>query len=107
MTCVVKLTDRAKCDLRQIALHITEQTGDKSVAINFIRELQEKVQIIQTFPKSGAIPKDRILKSHGYRFLVHKDYLIFYLYQEDEHIAYVTAVFHGSRDYMRMIKNIM
>ena len=80
MSCQIVFTDTAKSDLREIAISIAELAKDKNIAIRYVKELQESTKILETFPESGAIPRDRILKSSGYRFIAHKDYLLFYLY---------------------------
>ena len=107
MSCKIVITDTAKSDLRDIAVYLADMSKDKNLAIRFVKELQEKTKILEQFPESGAIPKDRVLKSNGYRFLVHKDYLIFYLYEKSESTAYVMAVFNGKRDYMRVMKKFL
>lgn len=107
MNCRVLFTDTAKADLREIALHIAELTQDKNIAIGFVQELQEHTRILEQFPESGGIPRDRVLKSSGYRFLVYKDYLMSYQYKKAENRAYIMAVFHGKRDYMRVMKKYL
>ena len=107
MSCQVVFTDTAKSDLRDIALYLAELSKDKNFAIRYVRELQEKTKILEQFPESGAIPKDRVLKSTGYRFLAYKDYLLFYLYQKEENTAYIMAIFNGKRDYMRVMKKFL
>lgn len=95
MSCQIVFTDTAKSDLREIAISIAELAKDKNIAIRYVKELQESTKILETFPESGAIPRDRILKSSGYRFIAHKDYLLFYLYEKAENRVYIMAVFHG------------
>ena len=98
MNCQIVFTDTAKSDLRDIAVYIAEISKDRNRAVRFVKELREKTKILEQFPESGAIPKDRVLKSNGYRFLVHKDYLLFYLYKKETTTAYVMAIFNGKRD---------
>ena len=107
MSCQVIFTDTAKADLRNIAIYLTDLSKDKNLGIRFIKELQEKTKILEQFPESGAFPRDRVLKSNGYRFLSHKDHLIFYLYDKTENKIYITAIFNGKRDYMRIIKKFL
>ena len=107
MNCQIKLTATAKEDLKGIALYIYEQSKDKNIAGRFIKELQEKCDVLKEFPKIGAIPKDRVLMSSGYRFLAHKDYLIFYHYEKSENTVYILAVFNAKRDYTRVMKKFL
>jgi len=106
MNCRIKLTDTAKSDLREIAFYIAEN-ADKTTAAHFVGELRDKCKILEQFPESGALPKDRVLKSAGYRFLVHGNYLIFYLYDATENTATIMAIFHSGRDYMRVMKKFI
>ena len=107
MNCQVKFTATAKEDLRGIAYYIAEQSKDKEIAARFVKQLQEKCKILEEFPESGAIPKDRVMMSAGYRFLVHQEYLIFYNYEKAENTAYILAVFNAKRDYMRVMKRFL
>lgn len=107
MNCQIVFTDTAKSDLREIAVYVAELAKDKNIAIRLVKELQEKTKLLEQFPESGSIPRDRVLKSNGYRFLVHKDYLLFYQYEKDENKAYVMAIFNGKRDYMRVMKKFL
>ena len=107
MNSQVVITDTARSDLRDIALYLADLSKDKNIAIRFVKELQEKTKILELFPESGAIPRDRVLKSNGYRFLSHKDYLLFYQYDKETNIVYVMAIFNGKRDYMRVMKKYL
>jgi plasmid stabilization system protein ParE len=103
----VKFTDTAKADLREIAYRIADKSGDKSVAKRFITELRERCRVLETFPDSGAFPKDRMLLSAGYRYLVHKNYLIIYSFEEEKRLVYILAVFHEKQDYVGVMKKFI
>ena len=107
MNCIVIFTDTAKADLRQIAISLAELTKDKNLSLRFIKELQEKTRTLEQFPESGAFPRDRVLKSHGYRFIAHGDYLLFYLYEKEDNKIYIMAIFNGKQDYMRVMKKFL
>ncbi len=97
----------------KIALHQNRNVNPIDVLLRTPRfrkdekKMQEKTKILEQFPESGAIPRDRVLKSNGYRFLVYKDYLLFYLYEKEANTAYVMAIFNGKRDYMRVMKKFL
>lgn len=104
MSYQVVFTDTAKEDLRSLAYHIADISKDKELAKRFVRELQQSCKVLETFPESGAIPKDRVLKSTGYRFLVHKDYLMFCTIDKENAVVFISAIFHGKRDYMCVMR---
>ena len=107
MNCKIVFTDTAKSDLQKIAFYIADLTKDKQKAIRFVKDLQAQTRTLEQFPESGAFPRDRVLKSSGYRFLVYKDYLLFYQYRPEERTIYVIAVFNGKLDYMRVMKKYL
>ena len=107
MSTQVVFTGTAKNDLREIAVHLAKRSGSRELAVRFVRELQEQTAILAQFPESGAVPRDRVLKSSGYRFLVHGDYLLFYLYEKEKNAVCVMAVFNGKRDYMRVMRELL
>ena len=104
MSYTVRLADTAKQDLREIAFWIAEQSKDKEIAKRFVGELREACKKLDTFPNAGGVPKDRVIRSEGYRFTVHKEYLIFYLVDEEKKQVNVMAIFHAKKDYMRVMK---
>ena len=104
MSYTVRLTDTAKQDLREIAFWITEQSKDIEIAKRFVGELRDVCKKLDTFPNVGGIPKDRVIRSAGYRYTVHKEYLIFYLVDETEKQVNIMAIFNAKKDYMRVMK---
>lgn len=107
MSTQIVFTETAKTDLREIAIYIANLTKDKNHAIRFVKELQEQTKQLEQFPESGSIPRDRVLKSNGFRFLTHKDYPLFYRYEKDENRVYVLSIFNDRRDYLRVMKHFL
>ena len=107
MSYTVRLTDTAKQDLREIAFWIAEQSKDIEIAKRFIGELRDVCKKLDTFPNAGGIPKDRVIRSAGYRYTVHKEYLIFYLVDETEKQVNIMAIFNAKKDYMRVMKKFI
>ena len=104
MSYTVRLTDTAKQDLREIAFWIATQSKDIEIAKRFVGELRDVCKKLNIFPNAGSIPKDRVIRSAGYRLTVHEEYLIFYLVDEKEKQVNVMAIFNAKKDYMRVMK---
>ena len=102
MNYVIEITETAKSDLRKIALFITEETKNPDIALRFISELRQTCERLKELPNSGTNPKDRILLSLGYKYLIHKDYLIFYNIHVDVKKIYIDAFFNGKMDYVKV-----
>ena len=100
----VVMTDTAKSDLREIALGIYELSGDLDTAVHFVTELEEQCRVLNSLPETGAIPKDYVLKALGYRYLVYKHYLVFYITDPAEQTVYIHAFFNEKLDYFRYMR---
>ena len=100
----VNLTDTAKQDLREIAIWIAQKSKDIEVAKKYVEELREECKNLASLPNGGAFPKDRILRSAGYRYIVYEEYLIFYLIDNERHIVNIMSIFNAKRDYFRVMR---
>lgn len=107
MSYTVRVTDTAKQDLREIAFWIAEQSKDIEIAKSFVGELRDVCKKLNAFPNAGGIPKDRVIRSAGYRFTVHKEYLILYLVDETEKKVNIMAIFNAKKDYIRVMKKFI
>lgn len=103
----VILTDTAVQDLREIAFWMAERSQDRELTKRFVGDLRNECERLKNFPNAGAIPRDRVLKSAGHRFVVHKDYLIFYTVDEDKQCVHILAIFHAKKDYMRVMRSFI
>lgn len=104
MNYVVNLTDTAKQDLQDIAIWIARKSKDIEVAKIYVRELREECIKLASLPDKGAFPKDRILRSAGYRYIVYKEYLIFYLIDNEQNTVNIMSIFSAKRDYFKVMR---
>lgn len=107
MSYQVRITDTAKDDLRQIAFYIAQRAAEAEPARRFVEELREQCMRLADFPQSGALPKDRVLRSLDYRYITHKDYLIFYTINEAQKTVHVLAIFNAKKDYLRVMRGLI
>lgn len=70
-----------------------------SIGKQIIDEFDKNIGNISSFPKMGYPPKDKRLQSLGYRVLVIRNYLVFYVIKEKEKIVEIKRVIHGRRRY--------
>ena len=107
MSYQVLFTLTAKQDFRDIALNIADVSQNIDIAVNFVNEMQKKCDQLIDFPESGALPNDRVLRSLGYRFLIYKDYRMFYTVDQESETVYIQAAFNAKRDYIRALKKML
>ena len=60
-------------------------------SINYVENIKSKINSIKVFPYRGAIYLDKYK-----RFLVHKNYLIFYEIQEKENLIIIKRIIHAN-----------
>ena len=107
MSYQVSITETAKQDLREIAFYIAGHSMDNDIAKRFIMELRDQCNRLMDFPQGGALAKDRILRSFDFRYILHKDYLIFYSIDEAQKIVSVLAIFNSKKDYLRVMRKFI
>lgn len=103
----VVLTETAIEDLRKIARWIAQQSSNIEIAKRFINELRQECVKLDTFPGIGLLPRDRVLKSYDFRFIVYKDYLIFYITDEKSKTVQVMSILNCKQDYMQVMKQFI
>ena len=72
--------------------------GENKDAANELANLiEENLNLLIENPFMGRVPRDEDLKSLGYRFLIVKNYLIFYSIESD--VIIIKRILHGARNY--------
>ena len=107
MSYTVRFTETAKNDLQEIAFYISDQSKEPEIAKAFVLELRETCKRLTELPNQGALPKDRILRSMGYRYLSHKGYLLFYQVNDHEKTVDIMAIFQEKQDYFRVMRRLI
>lgn len=107
MSYTVRFTETAKNDLQEIAFYIADQSKGPEIAKAFVLELRGTCNLLTELPNQGALPKDRILRSMGYRYLSHKGYLLFYQVNEHEKTVDIMAIFQEKQDYFRVMRRLI
>lgn len=85
----------AEQDLIDIVEYI--MIDNPSAAVQFINNLNQMVSNLSIFTESGHLPNDPRLKSLNYRILVFGNYLVFYVFKNNE--IEIRRVLHGKRKY--------
>jgi len=91
----------AKRDLHAIRDYIRDELSNPVAARNTVRALKETILSLQDMPERG-ISLDKHLSIHtDYRFVICKNYNVFYLYDGDT--VEVVRILHSLQDYMRAL----
>ena len=87
----------AEKDLKEILSYI--QNDNPEAALNLLNEIDENILQLKSFPYKGKAPEDDYLQSKGYRMLVIKTYIVFYVVDENIKEIEIRRILHGKRKY--------
>jgi len=56
-------TDKAEDQLRDAIYYIADDSGDISIALIYLDKIEESINHLKSFPRSGAVPRYSVLKN--------------------------------------------
>jgi len=99
----VNLTEPAENDLRDIVRYISSQLNAPVSALNMMQALQEAIAKLETTALARPLVRDDRLAAFGYRLLVVKNYIVFYVVNEKEKFVDVDRILYGRRDWQSIL----
>lgn len=93
----IKYLPIAEKDLKEIISYI--QTDNPNAALNLLDDIDKSISQLKDFPYKGKSPEDNYLQSKGYRMLVIKNYIVFYVVNENINEVEIRRILHGKRKY--------
>ena len=96
-------SDIAENQLFEILRYITNLTGDTQSALVFLDAIDKATLQLEDFPESGIIPRDLGIRRCGYRFLIVKNYYLFYKINHNEKKVIIYAIIYCKADYKRFL----
>ena len=98
-TCKVKIYSAAKQDLLDVIDYLNTLSQD--AALRYYDLLTEEIASLSYMPERCPHPKDLALAAKGYRCLVVKKYLVFYVVKGDA--VQIRRILYGRRDYSSLL----
>ena len=99
----VSLTKPAESDLRDIARYISAQLNAPTTALGMIQTIKEAVARLQCTALAHPLVRDDRLAALGYRPLIMKNYIAFYIVNEKEKSVCVDRILYGRRDWQSIL----
>ena len=93
----------AQRELEEIARIYLELAGVDS-ARKITGQILDSLERLKTYPLSGSLPRDRMLREAGYRLVISGKYLA--VYRLVGNSVFVYHIAHGASDYTTLIKDI-
>ncbi len=96
----VRIYPTAEQDLAEIVNYLN--TLSQQAALKYYDMLTKEIADLSTMPERYPHPRDLALTAKGYRYLVVKDYLVFYMVVGDT--VQIHRILYGRRDYRSILK---
>ena len=91
----VRYLSTAKRDLVGIFEYIAKD--NPPAASSFLNEMDRSISNLAQNPRLGVVPEDERLRKLGYRVLIIRKYLVFYVIKKDS--IQIRRVLHGARQF--------
>ena len=96
----IRYLPTAERDLVDIFEYILKD--NPSAASSLLEEIDRSISQLAHHPLLGRIPKDDRLEKLGYRILIVRKYLVFYVVKQ--HAIQIRRVIHGARQYAFLLR---
>jgi len=95
----VRLLSIAEEDFTDIISFIAADTS--KAAENLANKIEKHLELLSENPLLGKSPSDSYLKLLGYRYLIIKNYLIFYTIEQ--RTIFIHRILHSARNYKTLL----
>ncbi|MCL1874135.1 MAG: type II toxin-antitoxin system RelE/ParE family toxin [Clostridiales bacterium] len=99
----IRIMKPAQADMHGIYRHIAGNLQNPAAAARRISLIDEKIQSLKENPARIPLVRDEYLASKGYRMIIAKSHLIFFIIREKAVVS-VMRVLYGRRDWMRILR---
>jgi len=100
----VNITVVAETDILSVVKYIAEELKAPKAANNLLDEIEKHEVILGKTPYIYPRVPDEFLAKKGLRFVVIKNYLMFYSVDEDNKLVSVIRFLYGRRDWKNLLQ---
>ena len=96
----VKLSIKAKDDLKRIVLYIKNELNEPSIANKYANMIRNEIKTLEYSPQKFAIIDDDAIKDLNIRKLIIKNYIVFYRVNENKNIVNIERILYGASNWI-------
>jgi len=89
--------------MEAIIQYITDELHDPQAATNLLNAIEAQISDLSKMPKRFALVSDKKLASRGLRLIPVKNYLIFYVVNEQTKTVSIVSVIYSKRDWINLL----
>jgi plasmid stabilization system protein ParE len=101
----VHITDIAEEEILIAVKYISDVLKAPVAANNLLDEIEKYENMLETTPNIFSFVPDEYLRAKGTKYVMVKNYMMFYIINEDEKTVDVIRFLHGRRDWKRILGN--
>jgi plasmid stabilization system protein ParE len=95
----VRISLSAEDDVDDILAYIAEKLANPQAASDFADELEARYKELSHHPLMYEQSSNERLRTIGYRRFIIRNYLVFYLVDDEQKTVIIARVFYGGRNY--------
>ena len=96
----IKLSIKAKDDLKRIVLYIKNELNEPSIASKYANMIRNEIKTLEYSPQKFAIIDDDAIKDLNIRKLIIKNYIVFYRVNENKNIVNIERILYGASNWI-------
>ena len=98
------IANTAKQDIKNTLAYIKDTLCNHKAAMELADMIQEEISTLGIFPFSGTPILDSFLADYGFRFLLVKNYKVYYIADKENQKVSIIRFLHATRDYESILK---
>ena len=99
----ITLAPSALDDIRDIVCYISEILANPEAAIRMLDSIEAAIISLSDSPKIHAFVSDERLFALGYRKLLIKNYIVFYIVNEQQRSVEIDRILYARRDWRHIL----
>jgi plasmid stabilization system protein ParE len=101
----VHVTDIAGEEISTTVRYIADVLKAPMAANNLLDEIEKYENLLENTPNIFSFVPDKYLRTKGIKYVMVKNYMMFYAINENEKAVDVIRFLHGRRDWKRILEN--
>jgi len=99
----INITDLAEQDILSTVTYISDVLKNNIAANNLLDEINRHEKILEEMPGIYPFVNDEYLSEKGLKYVIIKNYLLFFIINEEDKIVNVVRFLYGRRDWKNII----
>ncbi len=100
----IRVTEPAEYDIECVENYYLIKQNDPEKADRTVDEITLTIRSLESDPMRCSFVRDDLLFALGFRWILAKQYMIFYIYDELEEIVHVQRVLHKKSNWLGLLK---